>query len=108
MGGRVFKALACCDPPLSGKAMKLFFSPLPKTLSLHFNSALADRGQIPGNIPSALHARQAGQREVTLPRFVTKDGLVRSKKLLNYLHTFVCNFQNVQTHGNALQSMDRP
>lgn len=25
MGGRVFKALACCDPPLSGKAMKLFF-----------------------------------------------------------------------------------
>ena len=33
-GGAVFKALACCDPPLLGKAIKLFFSPLPQTLSL--------------------------------------------------------------------------
>ena len=34
-----FKALACWDPPLPGKAIKLFFSPLLQTLSLHFNSA---------------------------------------------------------------------
>ena len=42
----VFKALACCDPLLPGKAIKLFFNPLPQTLPLLFNSAPADRGRI--------------------------------------------------------------
>ena len=47
MGGTVFRALACCDPLLLGKAIKLFFfSPLPQTLPLCFNSALAERGRI--------------------------------------------------------------
>ena len=46
-GHTVSKALAYFDPPLPGKARKLFFSPLLKTLSLPFNSAGAGRGQIP-------------------------------------------------------------
>ena len=46
-GDTVVKALVCSDPPLPGKVITLFFSPLPKTLFLHFNSALSDRGRIP-------------------------------------------------------------
>ena len=47
----VLRALACCDPPLPDKAKKrFFFSPLPKTLSLSFDSTLAGRGQIRATI----------------------------------------------------------
>ena len=42
-GATFFRALACCDPPLPGKATKLFLFHLPKTLCLHFNLAGADR-----------------------------------------------------------------
>jgi len=49
-GGRgtytVFRALARCDAALPGKAIKLFFSPLPNTLSLRFSLAQADRCRI--------------------------------------------------------------
>ena len=40
------KALACCDPPSPGKAIKLSFSPSPKTLSPSFYLAMADRGRL--------------------------------------------------------------
>ena len=48
-GDTAFKALACCEPPLLSKAIKLlfFFSPLPKTLSLHFIWHPVNRGWIP-------------------------------------------------------------
>ena len=42
----VFRALACCDSPLPGKAIKLSFSPSPQTLFPHFYSVPADRGQV--------------------------------------------------------------
>ena len=45
-GGHHLYDISLPWPPLPGKAIKLSFSPLPKTLSLHFNSALADRGRI--------------------------------------------------------------
>ena len=45
----VFRALACCDSPLPGKAIKRSFSPSPQTLFPHFYSVPADRGQVFGN-----------------------------------------------------------
>ena len=45
-GGTVFKAFTCCGPPFAWQSNKAIFSPLPKTLSLHFNLAPADRSQI--------------------------------------------------------------
>ena len=40
----VLRALACCSPPLPGKAIKLSFSTSPKTLSMRFSSAPVYRG----------------------------------------------------------------
>ena len=46
----VLRALACCDPPLPGKAIKVFFSLLPSTLSFHFYLATSRQRPNPGNI----------------------------------------------------------
>ena len=46
MGAQSLRNLACCDPSLPGKAIKLFFSPLPKTLSPSFYWAPVSKGQI--------------------------------------------------------------
>ena len=41
-----FEGISLLCPPLPGKAVKLFFSTSPKTLSLRFNAVLGYRGQI--------------------------------------------------------------
>ena len=45
-GGIVLKASACCGLLCVAKKLELLFSPSPKTLSLHFYSALVDRGWV--------------------------------------------------------------
>ena len=42
--GTVFKALACCDLPLPGRAINAIFFSFTSKLSLCFYSALVDRG----------------------------------------------------------------
>ena len=42
----VLRGMSCLHPPLCGKAIKLFFSTLPKILSASFNLAVVHRGQI--------------------------------------------------------------
>lgn len=42
----VLRGMSLLHPPLCGKAIKLFFPTLPKSLSLSFNLALVHRGQI--------------------------------------------------------------
>ena len=46
VGHTTFQDRSLLWPPLSDKAMKLSFFTLPKTLSLKFNSALVQRGQV--------------------------------------------------------------
>ena len=59
-------------PPLPGKAIKLFFSISPKTLSLRFNSVLVLRGQIlaasvqPLQWDTGSYGRMVGRRMVIL------------------------------------------
>ena len=46
VGTLSFESVTALWPPLPGKAIKLFFSTSPKTLSLRFNSVSVYRGQI--------------------------------------------------------------
>ena len=48
VGTHSFEDMSLLCPPLPGKAIKLFFSTSPQTLSLRFNSALLHRGRVFG------------------------------------------------------------
>ena len=59
VGTHSFEGISPLWPPLPGKAIKLFFSTSPKTLSLRNNSVSGYRGQIQHhpssyNLPAAL------------------------------------------------------
>ena len=54
-------------PPLPGKTIKLFFSPSPQTLSLHFHSALEDRGQVSATVQRGITISPRQPPPVTPP-----------------------------------------
>ena len=75
-GGTVFEALACCDPPLPGKAIKLFFFSFAQNSVSAFLFGTGDRGRVPAtmleNESRYLHVRKLifshQPLEILLPR----------------------------------------
>ena len=65
----VLRALACCSPPLPGKAIKLSFSTSPKTLSPSFDLPPmyreAELSASAGDVPS-----QVGRESALLPPII--------------------------------------